>query len=197
MTKFMKKLLRILVLGLFLITPSWADDIRDLAIEDMSIGDSMLDYFSEKKIRKGSEAIYPKSDKFFSVTFSFEDKFKFYDGVQFHYKKNDKKYMIHSITGQIYYEDIQKCKKEMNKIVKEFSEMFPNTKKIEEGKREHTSEKGSFVYSTFFIFDSTDSVAVKCYDWSKKLNDGGMKDGLGVYISNREYNYFIVNEAYK
>jgi len=192
----MKKLLGILVLGLFLITPSHADDIRDLAIEEMSIGDSLLDYFSETKIKKGGEAIYPKSDKFLSVTFSFEDKFKFYHGVQFHYKKNDKKYIIYSITGQIYFQDIQECKKEMNKIVKEFSEMFPNTKKIEEGKREHTSEKGSFVYSTLFIFDSIDSVEVKCYDWSKNLNDGGMKDGLGVYISNKEYNNFINNEAY-
>jgi len=46
----MKKLLGILVLGLFLITPSWADDIRDFQIEGMSIGDSALDYFSEEEI---------------------------------------------------------------------------------------------------------------------------------------------------
>ena len=44
-----KKLLRIVVLGLFLITPSHADDIRDFQIEGISIGDSLLDYFSEKK----------------------------------------------------------------------------------------------------------------------------------------------------
>ena len=46
----MKKLLGILVLGLFLITPSLADDIRDFEIEGMSIGDSLLDYFSEEEI---------------------------------------------------------------------------------------------------------------------------------------------------
>ena len=47
----MKKLLGILVLGLFLITPSQADDIRDFQIEGMSIGDSLLDYFGEDKIK--------------------------------------------------------------------------------------------------------------------------------------------------
>ena len=48
----MKKLLGILVLGLFLITPSQADDIRDFQIEGMSIGDSLLDYYPEKLVKK-------------------------------------------------------------------------------------------------------------------------------------------------
>ena len=46
----MKKLLGILVLGLFLITPSKADDISEFEIEGMSIGDSALDFFSEEQI---------------------------------------------------------------------------------------------------------------------------------------------------
>ena len=48
----MKKVLGILVLGLFLITPSQADDIRDLQIEGMSVGESLLDYFSEAQIQQ-------------------------------------------------------------------------------------------------------------------------------------------------
>ena len=48
----MKKLLGILVLGLFLITPSQADDIRDFQIEGISVGDSLLDYFSLSEINK-------------------------------------------------------------------------------------------------------------------------------------------------
>ena len=50
----MKKFLGILVLGLFLITPSRADDIRDFQIEGMSLGDSLLDYFSESEINNNS-----------------------------------------------------------------------------------------------------------------------------------------------
>ena len=42
----MKKLLGIVVLGLLLINPSQADDIRDFQIEGMSLGDSALDYFN-------------------------------------------------------------------------------------------------------------------------------------------------------
>ena len=47
----MKKLLAILVLGLFLITPSQGDDVQDFQIEGMSIGDSLLDYMTEKEIK--------------------------------------------------------------------------------------------------------------------------------------------------
>ena len=46
----MKRLLLILILTLNFQTLTKADDIRDFQIEGMSIGDSLLDYFSKKEI---------------------------------------------------------------------------------------------------------------------------------------------------
>ena len=46
----MKKFLAVLILIFTLQTPTQADDIKDFQIEGMSIGDSALDYFSEKEI---------------------------------------------------------------------------------------------------------------------------------------------------
>ena len=48
----MKKLLGILVLGLFLITPSLADDISDFEIEGISIGDSLLNHTKSVGVTK-------------------------------------------------------------------------------------------------------------------------------------------------
>ena len=45
----MKRLLLILILTFSFYTLTKADDIRDFQIEGMSIGDSPLDYFIEKK----------------------------------------------------------------------------------------------------------------------------------------------------
>ena len=59
----MKKLLEILFFILFLITPSWADDIREFEIEGMSIGDSALDFFSESEIKNNMRYMY-KSKKY-------------------------------------------------------------------------------------------------------------------------------------
>ena len=59
----MKKLLTIIILSLCFITSSKADDIRDFQIEGMSVGDSLLEYFSKDFIEKNKK-FYPNSKKF-------------------------------------------------------------------------------------------------------------------------------------
>ena len=55
----MKKLSTYLFLILFSFSaPSFADDIRDFQIEGVSIGDSLLDYFSETEIENQTQYIY-------------------------------------------------------------------------------------------------------------------------------------------
>ncbi|SVC07743.1 uncharacterized protein METZ01_LOCUS260597, partial [marine metagenome] len=66
----MKKLLLLLFSILFLSSPSvFAKDISDFEIEGMSIGDSLLDYFSEEEINNASETPYPSSDKYKQISF--------------------------------------------------------------------------------------------------------------------------------
>ena len=97
----MKKFLLILILGLFLITPSQADDIRDFQIEGISIGDSALNFFSKSLIEKNSADVY--SDKKFTVVqnnkLSF---FETYDAVDYHFMTNDPNYIIHNISGILF-----------------------------------------------------------------------------------------------
>jgi len=56
----------IAVLILIFSLQSWtkADDIRDFEIEGISIGDSLLDYFSDEEINKQKKIFYP-SKKFY------------------------------------------------------------------------------------------------------------------------------------
>ena len=61
----MKRLLLILILTLSFQSWTKADDIRDFEIEGMSIGDSALDYYSKKELRKFDKTYYPKSKKFY------------------------------------------------------------------------------------------------------------------------------------
>ena len=57
----MKKLLGILVLGLLLSSNAYANDINDFKMEGMSIGDSLLDYFSKKDIEDNSVFMFEKN----------------------------------------------------------------------------------------------------------------------------------------
>ena len=96
----MKRLSIYLFLILFsLQTPSQADDIRDFQIEGMSFGDSLLDYLTEEKIKNLKKEFYPKSKKYYR--FEYEQGYEIYDAVTFHIKKDDKKYIIRSIRGNL------------------------------------------------------------------------------------------------
>ena len=71
----MKKFLAVLILIFTLQTPSQADDIRDFQIEGMSIGDSLLDYFSEEEIINkqnsySDKGYMYKSKDYYSLTFT-------------------------------------------------------------------------------------------------------------------------------
>ena len=90
----MKKLSLYLFLILFTLqTPSQADDIRDFQIEGMSVGDSLLDYFSRDEL---DNFVDPYKNDGKVITFQTVSKLKNYDMVELHYFKNDKKYIISS-----------------------------------------------------------------------------------------------------
>jgi hypothetical protein len=191
----MKKFLAILILIFTLQTPSWADDILDFQIEGISIGDSALDYFSEEKINSNIGETRYKSDKFYYVTIEDSKKFENYDVIQFHFKKNDNKYIIHSISGNSRME-IKSCLNKQKEIYEEISELFTDIKKYDAGKRKHPSDESgkSFTYDMYFQFKSKDVIVVSCYDWSEKMSAA---DKLLIAIDTKEFNDFLNNEAHK
>ena len=86
---------------------SWtkADDIRDFEIEGISIGDSLLDHFSEEKIKKTKKTYYPGNDRFFRINIK-KPNMEIYESLQFHLKDNDKNYKVYSISGLIFFREV-------------------------------------------------------------------------------------------
>ena len=69
----MRVFIAVLVLIFSLQSLTKADDIRDFEIEGMSVGDSLLDHFSESKIKESKqETQYPASDRYIILTFYFD-----------------------------------------------------------------------------------------------------------------------------
>ena len=188
----MTRLLLILILTLNFQALTRAADIRNFEIEGMSVGDSALNYFSKEEIESNKSFIYPNSKKFYSVTFR-DINLEVYDGIQFHLKKDDKKYIIYDITGQIYYSDenIDECFKKKDEIFNEISTMFPDAKKKDFGKTKHYNDPTT-ILSRAIIKLNEGRIDVVCYDWG----DYDAKDGLGVGVELQEFRYFINNEAY-
>ena len=194
----MKRLFLYLFLILFtLSTPSQADDIRDFQIEGMSIGDSLLDYFSEAEINKQKKIFYP-SKKFYFMYVPHDSDSSPYDRIQVSIKNNDRKYTAYSISGTIFFKDnINKCYKKKDEVVGELFEMFKDvTRKDDIGTFTMNADTSgrSTATTVNFIFDSGDFISVQCKDWSEKMN---LYDRLQITIVAKEYHEFTLNEAYK
>ena len=211
--KLMKRLSLYLFLILFTLqTPSWADDIRDFQIEGMSIGDSLLDYFSEEKIEeeKNSEYVFRYKDNRFVILgvgygsafpLSTSQKLEMYDELGVVIKPNDKSYKIYGIAGEIYCEkDINICFSKKEEILSFLKDFLGNQVKIHTDKYSHPADKtgNSFVYGNEFSFKSTrDTLSVNIYDWSEKLlTEKNYVDAVKLSISLEEYDKFLRNEAY-
>ena len=189
----MKKLLGILVLGLlFISTQSYADDIQDFQIEGMSLGDSALDYFSEKDIKKNTKKWYKKKD-FTHVENNNYPFFKTYYAVDLNFKTGDSEYKIQGLSGIIDYQNksMSKCKKQLKEIFNEISTMFPKWKKVAISTQAMASDPSGKSKDTWAgFFSDQGNITIGCMDYSKETRPNKM-DHLDVSIRTKEFNQFL------
>ena len=195
----MKKLSTYLFLILFSFSaPSFADDISDLQVEGMSIGDSLLDYLSKEKIIteiESNKPVYNYLTDDFGEVYLF-GKFEIYDNLSFFVKPNDKNYIIYDIRGVIDYDDkIEQCYAKQKEIVKEFSLSYKNTRKNETTFVFPWDPTGKSTNRYVqFIFDSGDAITVACKDFEGNFKiKNNYVDTLSVELSKKEAEDWLSN----
>jgi|TARA_Y100000294_G_C8514589_1_gene320272 hypothetical protein len=192
----MKKLSTYLFLLLFSFSaPSFADDISEFQIEGMSIGDSLLDYFTVDEIN--NDTGYYDDNKFVYSFILKHSSFKIYDSLSLAYKPNDKKYIIHSIEASIAYRyNISECYQQKENIVSELSKLFK--KKSDSYNNNYSGDKsGKSKVSVTDIYLKSGTARVICYDIDEELSKNkGWWDRLSVIINNEEFGNFLENKAY-
>ena len=194
----MRVFIAVLVLIFALQSFTKADDIRDFQIGGMSIGDSLLDFFSKKEIDNLEKGFYPSSKNYYNIILPINN-LKNYDKLIANLKNNDKSYYIHSISGAIdTYRDTKKCLAKQKEIKGDIMNLFPNIEY-----KDYT-----FVYPQDTIGESkatiTDfefkfgEIRVFCTDWSKEREDEkNSMDNVQVVINSEDMKRFLTNEAYK
>jgi hypothetical protein len=191
----MKKLSTYLFLIFFSFqTPSWADDISDFEIEGMSIGDSLLDYFSKKEIKDNTNTDYYTNNTYTSVSFNKLPVFEIYESVEFNYKTDDKKYIIAAIVGGLFCEEnIEKCNKKQKEIDLELSNVFKNAKRVDD-KGKHGADKSgkSTLKHINFWLISGDVASIELVNWSEEItNENRWVDNVKVTFRRKEFNDFL------
>ena len=97
----MKRLLLILIFTLSFPLLVSADQIREVEIEGISIGDSLLDHFTKKEIKKATQKDWFTNKKYTVVVF--KKKIETYEELQVAFLTDDKEYKVQSVSGLIKY----------------------------------------------------------------------------------------------
>jgi len=191
----MRVFLTVLILIFSFQSLTRADDIREFELEGMSIGDSLLDHFSEEKIKNPDDIYkYKESDKFYHIIFNSIGK---YDNITFTIKKNDTSYKIYQVGGDINTLKIQDCHNLKKEIDKEIVQMFENNvERHDIGSFKTSIDKTgkSLFYTIQYIFNSQDLIVLQCKDYSEEI---GHPDSLLLDIATKEFNEWLSTEVYK
>jgi len=194
----MNRLLLILILTFSFQTLAKADDISDFEIEGISLGDSALDFFSEKQI-KDSEYILGTSDKYLNSYF-FKEEYENYDAVEFSYLKNDKNYIIKGLSGGITVTNLNDCKRKYNKINDSLKVFFSDSEsRYDEGVHPgDVSGKSKYFRTSYQInpnsryFEIETSCIFYKGDAANKFSSNA-----GVTLKTDKMNDWLNNEAYE
>ena len=176
----MKKLSLYIFLVLMWCNVGVAEEISEIEVEGMSIGDSLLEYFTEEEIK---EAIVPEvyPDKF-EVTYNIKETLR-YDFITVTYKFNDKKYKIHGIsTGLKFSNGIQDCYKEQNKLAKEISMNWKHW-----GILPFKEENNSTYKPITFEDGKGDAISIACYYFPESTSSNNLK----ISLDSREFKNYL------
>ena len=181
----------IAVLLLIFSFQSWikAEDINDFKIEEMSIGDSLLDYMNKDEIQKEIELnryMYSYLTGEFGEVYLLNRKFEKYNMVSVFVKPADEEFLIYRISGSMNFNNkIEKCYPLMNEIAEEFSKSFKNSKKQEFSNDHPVDETGRSKTKTIsFITNSNNIASVQCMDFEEELRiKNSWADSLIITLS--------------
>ncbi len=181
---------------------SKASDIRDFEIQGLTIGDSLLEMYSNKEIKEFMKSdiqvnFYPKSKKFFLLaTPGIDDSF---DQLNVDLKYLDNEYILYGLS-QYKRMEIKKCLEETKVISTEIRQMFPSNEIDEdtfEGVHRIDKTGQSKYFTTKFTLFNGDAIRIVCTRWGKEFKKKGhYKDNLDVSLVSKEYLDFLINEAY-
>ena len=186
----------ITVLVLIFSVQSWtkADDISGFEIEGMSIGDSLLDFFSEDEIDEIDDINKAnfKNDSIKGIRLDDISWFKIFESVQLVYKQEN--WEIINISAIINFSNnINACLKKKDSIVEDLSAEFNDYEIDNIINESHKADKtgNSKITSTYFNFPDKNYAVVSCTDWTEEMS---FSDLLKVRLSTDEYNKILKKE---
>ena len=197
----------ILFLILSFNSTSSANELKEFEIGGFSLGESLLDYFDKSDINnelKSEYTYFYKENKYAvlgvgdGVDYNLSMKFENYDELALTVRPDDKKFIIYSVSGDIFCKDnIKKCLSQQKEIVSDLEDFLGL--EFESWEKPHSVDPSgkSMVYGYNITYADGSDIAVDVYQWSDKMKqENNFPDTLQVSISTKEFSNFLMYEAY-
>ena len=189
------------VLILFLSIQTWAktDNAKEFEIEGMSIGDSLLNFFSSEEIEQAEEnpTYYPKSKKYKILGF-YSKTGDLFDYINISIKNNDKNFIIYGIRGEKEM-SLDACFEMKTEQINSIENMLSSVDKDEYKSGYGDNYGNSEAHVTEYYLKDGSEFRIFCTDWDSKnenVINNKWNDSLEVGINSKEFSYFLLNEAY-
>ena len=189
-------IITIIVFGFF--SKSLANDISDFQIEGLTVGETLLDYASLKKIEASKSKQQFPNDKY--IIYSGENliELKTYEYLNIDIKKNDKKFTIAGLAGIKSYNTLDECNNLKNEIQSSLEKIFNfNSKDITKYPSKQDKTGKSMVYGIqnyLKPYPSLEAININCFHF---VGDKKNSRNLKVSINSEEFAHFLINDAYK
>lgn len=192
--KNIKKYLIVIIISIYNINCSIAEDLKDFEIEGVSIGQSLLDYASIEEINSIDAKFDYKSDEFITYRFEKIHKLEQYDKLNVSVKKNDKNYKIVGVSGIYYYKNLDECnslKKEIQSyIIKEFNIVQSQPTEYPSSYDDTGKSMIYGIQNYLKPHPDLESININCYDFTK---ESMMEPNLKVSVYTHDFMNFIIN----
>ena len=167
-----------------------AENISYFEIEGISIGDSLLDFFTENEIKNAIQDYSYNDNKFITVEFYQHPSFNVYQNLSVSFKSDDNQYLIYDLAGFDFIEnEDNKCFDKVSKVSDDISKVIKQIEKISTTESHSGDPTGkSKVKKTNWWFKNGDLIKVECYDWSEEITaNKNWFDNFAVVFTTNEY----------
>lgn len=191
----MKNTTLVLIFLILINSVSKADSVRDFEIEGISISDSLLNFFSEKEIKKFVNYDQLPSDMTFRISEFYDDNnfdMKNYDFIQIYNKPEDREYIIYGIAAGMECKNFE-CNDKFKTLVNDMENFFSDSKKGTNEEFSHPDDKsGESKIKVWWLELSDGFISVTMKTWSKKLQKDYF-DSVSIELSLNEVDEWINN----
>ena len=174
-----------------------ANGIKDLAIENFYIGETLLNHFNKQEIKKNtSKSVFKDTDKKFQAFFSDEPiKLKTFDNYEYlriTYLNNDK-FIIYGISGMKDFEkdNMSNCYSLQDEIEIEFDKQFSNFEKNKNTFPSRFDSTGKSKITAVYYFAEDGYAEISCYDFADHIN---IQSGIDVSIKSNILGDWLENQ---